>query len=405
MTNEFIFAQALNIQDPCYVKNIEFKKEEGELHIYVDFKKGETFDCPVCNTPGMPVYDTEEKTWRHLDFFQFKAFIHFRTPRITCPDHKTHIINVSWGRPGSGFTLLMEAMIIELAKYMPVSEIAHRIGENDTRVWRVIKKNVRNARAREDYSSVSSVGMDETSSKKGHKYISIFVNMDTKKVLFATEGKDSSTLTRFKEDLEQHSGVAHNVKNFSIDMSPAFIKGIEEDFEKSIITFDKFHVIKIINEAVDKTRRAEQKDNDILKHTRYSWLKNPNNLTNNQSKVLETLSKMNLKTGKAYRIKLALQEIYNSAVDKNDALVKLNSWLSWASRCRIEHIKDAAKTVKAHLEGILNYFDTRLTNGILEGINGLVQAARARARGFRNTDNFIDMVYLIGAKLDFKFNI
>lgn len=227
----------------------------------------------------MPVYDTEEKTWRHLDFFQFKAFIHFRTPRITCAEHKTHIINVSWGRPGSGFTLLMEAMIIELAKYMPVSEIAHRIGENDTRVWRVIKKNVRNARAREDYSSVSSVGMDETSSKKGYKYIIIFVNMDTKKVLFATKGKDSSTLTRFKEDLEEHSGVPHNVKNFSIDMSPAFIKGIEEDFKKSIITFDKFHVIKIINEAVDNTRRAEQKDNDILKYTRYSWLKNLNNLT------------------------------------------------------------------------------------------------------------------------------
>ncbi len=404
MTSELLFAQALNIQSPLYIEKIEFKKEYGELHIYIDFKKGSTFKCSICNKDGMPVYDTEPKTWRHLDFFQYKAFIHFRRPRVTCPEHKTHIINVPWGSSGSGFTLLMEAMIMELAKHMPVKEIAQKIGEYDTRVWRVINRNVANARVKEDYSSVRAVGVDETSSKKGHKYITIFVDMDTKKILFATQGKDSTTIAKFKEELIQHCGVPLNVMNFSSDMSPAFIKGINENFSTAAITFDKFHVIKIVNEAVDKTRREEQRENINLKNTRYIWLKNPNNLTKNQTELLENLSKTNLKTGRAYRMRLALQDIYNNCETLEEAEVELKKWLLWASRCRIENMKEVAKMIKGHWYGITSYFSTRLTNGILEGMNGIVQAARARARGFRNTDNFISMVYLLGSKLNFGFN-
>lgn len=405
MKNEFLFAQALNIQEPLYIEKIDFKKDDGELHIYINFRKGSTFKCSVCNKDGMPVHDTEKKTWRHLDFFQYKAYIHFRRPRVTCPEHNTHIIKVPWGGTGSGFTLLMEAMIMELARHMPVSEIAKKIGEYDTKVWRVINRNINNARATENFTDVKSVGVDETASKKGHKYITIFVDMDKNKVLFATEGKDSSTLKRFNEDLVQHSGIPLNITEFSADMSRAFAKGIDEHFKSAFITFDKFHVVKIINEAVDKTRREEQKENAILKNSRYIWLKNPSNLSDKQSESLENLSKLNLKTARAYRIKLSLQEIYNECTNVEEAEERLNKWISWASRSRLKSMKEAAKTIKQHFTGILRYFHTRLTNGILEGINGIVQAARARARGFRNTKNFIAMVYLLGSKLTFNYEL
>lgn len=400
---KYIFAQALNIQKPFYIKDINFEKESGELHIYIDFEKGSRFKCCVCNVDGIPVHDTEQKTWRHLDFFQFKTYLHVRTPRTICPEHKVHLIDVSWAG-GTGFTLLMEAMILELAKHMPVYQVAVQIKETDNKVWRVIQRHVNNARALENFENVTTVGVDETSFKKGHKYISVFVDMDKSKVIFVTEGKDSNTVKEFAKELEQQSGKTSNIENFSCDMSPAFKKGIDENFENANITFDKFHVVKLVNEAVDKTRRDEQKENPLLFKTRYIWLKNKNNLNKKEYKKLETLSKINIRTARAYRIKIVLQDIYNSGMDKIEAMKALQKWLSWSSRSRLEHIKLVALTIKKNWNGIINYFDSNITNGLLEGINSLIQSAKSRARGFKNVENFKSIIYLIGGKLTFNFN-
>ena len=135
------------------------------------------------------------------------------------------------------------------------------------------------ARSNEDFSEVKSIGVDETSRAKGHKYVSVFIDLDTSRVIHVCEGKDASTIESFKDDLEQHKGSNKNIKNFCCDMSPAFISGIENSFPNASITFDKFHVMKLMNEAVDKVRREEQSHNALLKKTRYVWLKNPENLT------------------------------------------------------------------------------------------------------------------------------
>lgn len=401
---KFIFAQALNVQEPFYIKDIEFEKEIGELHIYIDFTEGSKFRCCVCNVDGMPVYDTHQKTWRHLDFFQYKAFLHVRTPRTICPEHNIHLIDVPWAG-GTGFTLLMEVMILELAKHMPVQEIASKMKETDNKIWRVIQRHVNNARVLENYESVDTIGVDETSFAKGHKYISVFVDMNKSKVIYVTEGKDSSTVQDFADEFKRQSGKPCKVENFSCDMSPAFKKGIQENFGNANITFDKFHVVKLVNEAVDNTRRDEQKENPLLKNSRFLWLKNKKNLNSKQEEKLETLSNTNLKTARAYRIKLALQDIYNSGIDKIEAMRALQKWLSWACRSRLTHIKKVATTIKNNWNGIINYFDSRITNGLLEGINSLIQTAKARARGFRNTENFKSIIYLIAGKLTFNFNL
>ncbi len=193
-----------------------------------------------------------------------------------------------------------------MAKAMPVKSIANIVKEHDTRLWRVLNHYVHESRQESDFSAVTEVGVDETSSKRGHNYVSLFVDMKSSQVLFATEGKDASTLERFNADLEAHLGDPSNIREVCCDMSPAFISGVEKHFPEAHLTFDKFHVLKIINEAVDEVRRQEQQSRPELKRTRYIWLKNPKNLKENQAATLETLQvkKLNLKTARAYHRRL-----------------------------------------------------------------------------------------------------
>lgn len=397
-----LFQMALGLMPPWIVDHSEFDADEKRLDLYLDFSKGGRFTCPECGRDGCVAYDSEEKTWRHLNFFQHETYLHARTPRITCPECGVKQVSVPWARTDSGFTLLFEAFIMALAKEMPVNAVARLVNEHDTRLWRILHHYVEQARSEQDYSGVEKIGVDETSSKRGHNYITTFVDMAQSKVLFATPGKDADTLTAFEKDLKGHGGSPKQIKEACCDMSPAFISGIGNTFQDAQITFDKFHVMKIINDAVDQVRREEQKDHPELKSSRYVWLKNPEHRTPKQQAVFESLNvkKLNLKTARAYQIKLNFQELYNQPKDLAETFLK--KWYFWAAHSRLQPIIDAAQTIKNHWHGILRWFDSRISNGILEGINSLIQAAKAKARGFRSTRNLITVVYLIAGKLDLK---
>jgi len=401
LNNEMLFGVALGIENPLYIEKVMFDKEAGELHIHINFVKGSKFKCSVCGRDGLPVYDTEEKIWRHLNFFQYKCFLHFRTPRSNCPEHGVHLINVPWANKSSGFTMLFEALVMCLAKEMPISAIADMVDEHDTRIWRIIRSYVTKAYTEQSFEEVRSIGVDETSSKKGHNYISIFADMINGKVIYATEGKDSNTIANFADELLRHDAKPEQISEVSMDMSPAFISGVNNDLPKASVTFDKFHVIKKLNEALDEVRREEQKTNPLLRRSRYVWLKNPGNLRKSESEKLESLSHANLKTGKVYRMKLIFQDIYNTQKNQVAAEVAIKQWLSWASRSRIEPVKEFARLVKSHYKGILHYFESGLTNGVIEGINSRIQEAKRRAKGYRNIKNFITMVYLEAGQLNF----
>lgn len=397
-----LFGQALGVEKPCYVDEVSFAKESGELHIYLDFQPGEHFKCAVCGGDDTVVHDTVEKRWRHLNFFQYKCYLHFYVPRIKCPECGIHMYQVPWSRPGSGFTLLFEMLIMTLAKEQAVLQIAEMIGEHDTRVWRVIKHYVKKLQAEASFEKLSCLGVDETSSRRGHKYVTVFSDLAERKVIFATEGKDARTIARFKDEMALHRGSPEQIKEVAMDMSPAFISGITENFPDAEITFDKFHVIKLLNEALDEVRREEQKQNPALKGSRYIWLKNPENLKARQMEALSMLRKRNSKTARAYQMKLTFQDIFESLKEPEMAETAIRKWLSWAVRSRLLPIKSFAKTVKNHFNGIMRYFHSRLTSGIVEGINSRIQEAKRRAKGFRNIDNFITIIYLIVGKLPIK---
>jgi len=334
-------------------------------------------------------------------FFQHQAFLHARTPRITCPDCGVKQIAVPWARPGSGFTLLFEALAMTLMTAMPVAAAARLMGEHDTRMWRVLHHWVEQARERADYSEVRRVAIDETAAKRGHDCMSLFVDIDKRSVLFATEGRGAETIAKFADDLEAHNGHASNIKQVCIDMSAAFIKGVTDNLPEAEITFDKFHAVKLVNDAVDKVRRAESKGRPELKRTRYLWLKNELSLSARGRRQLAALTTLHLKTARAYQIRLAFQEIYQQPTRGWGALF-LDRWYAWAIRSRLEPIKHAARSIKRHRQGILAWFDSHIANGLIEGINSLVQAAKAKARGYRSTRTLKAITYLIAGKLDLR---
>ena len=401
MRDTSLLQLALGIVPPWSVTGSEFDAAARRLDIHIDFAAGSRFACPSCGAANCPAYDTEQMTWRHLNFFQHQAYLHARVPRVRCTACGIRKITVPWARPDSGFTLLFEALLMSLVTAMPVNTVARLVGEHDTRLWRVIHHYVERARARTGLSSVTRVAIDETAARRGHNYITLFVDIDQARVVFATEGKDAATIAAFADDLTAHDGDPDAVTEVCIDMSPGFIKGIADSLPKAAVTFDKFHAVRIVNHAVDQVRRTERRVHKMLAGTRYIWLRNPTNLSDQQRATLESLPLRHLKTARAYQIRLAFQELYDQRSTEAGAAF-LKRWYFWATHSRLPPIIDAARTVRRHWDGILRWFDSRIANGLIEGINSLVQAAKAKARGYRSIRNLQAMVYLIVGKLDLQ---
>lgn len=403
-----MFEKALHIEKPWYIKEIVFDEVTKKLDIYIDFICGSSFyyESSKDNISGeFKAYDTKNKTWRHLNFFEHECYLHARVPRVKLKgveNESIRLINPPWAGKCPGFTLLFESLILQLAKAMPVHTLCNIINESDFKIWKMLHIYIKESRNNLDLSNIKFVGMDETSRKKGHNYITLFVDLEQARTIFITEGKDNSTVKDFAEDLKEHGGKAENIEKVSCDMSPAFIKGVNDNLSNAEITFDKFHIIKIINKGVDEVRKQEVKIHPILKESKYVLLKNEKNLKSKEKEKLSDilLSKQNLKSLRAYNIKLAFQEIYK-AKDENEFESLLKKWYFWATHSRMEPIIKVAKTIKKHWEGILSWKRSQINNGLLEGLNSLIQAAKRKARGFKTVRNFKIMAYLVTGKFNF----
>jgi transposase len=398
-----LFRVALGLEKPWVVSKIEFSVENHQLDLWLDFPAGSPFACPECGK-SCGGYDSTERTWRPLNFFQHKTLLHARQPRIQCPDHGVKTVEVPWARPGAGFTLLMEAFILLLVQGgMTPSQAGRLIGEHDTRLWRVLQHYVDKARGEADFSQVKALGVDETSRSKGHNYVSVFMDLDrdNRRVRFATEGKDAATVKAFREDLEAHGGRAGQIEEACLDMSAAFIRGLTDEFPDAALTFDNFHLMQLLGDAVDQVRREEQRRHPELKGSRYVWLKNEWNRTEEQAQTFEALRSSKLATVRATHLRGVFQDLFAcDSVEEAEPLLKY--WYFWATHSRIAPMIQAAKTIQKHWAGVLRWFTSRISNGVLEAINSLIQSAKAKARGFRNSRYLITMVYLIAGKLDFK---
>jgi transposase len=401
MQDVHLFHLALGLQEPWQVTATKLDLTKSQLDITISFRPGSKFRCPVCSRAGCSVYDSLEHTWRHLNFFQYHTYLTARVPRVNCEQCGVRLVEVPWARSGTGFTLMFEALVMTLVQQMPVRAASRIMGEHDTRLWRIVEYHVQTARAKLDFSAVTAVGIDETASRRGHRYVTLFADLNERRVLFATEGKDAETVSRFRADLFAHNNDGGMIQDVCCDMSPAFIQGIEVNMPDSSITFDKFHLMKLVNEAVDLVRQEEQHRQPALKKTRFAWLTNPGHHSLEQAETIARLSmkQLNLQTARAYRMKLVLQELWEQPAALAGAFLK--NWYQWAVRSQLAPVLKLARTIKRHWQGILNWFQSRISNGIMEGINSLVQAAKARARGYRTAKNLIIMICLIAGKLNF----
>ncbi len=396
-----LFQQALHITSPWFIKSIDFSADKKRLDIHIDFKRGSTFN-DVDTGKACKAYDTVQKTWQHLNFFEYECHLHTRVPRIKRDDGKVRLIQPPWEGKVAGFTLLFEALLLQLCKVMPVHNVSQLTGVSDYKIWRTLDIYIELSRKDENYSKVNTIGMDETSVAKGHDYITLFVDLVARKTLYITAGKDHKTVVDFVDELEAKKGDRKAIKQVSCDMSPAFIKGVKENLSEAEITFDKFHIIKIINKAVDQVRREESRYTPALKGNRYLFLKNENNLTvkQKQAKDALNLSQINLKSFRAMHIREAFQNIYKA---ENMAAFEglLKAWYYWATHSQLTPIIKASKTIKKHWEGILNWKKSLINNGILEGLNSILQAAKRKARGYK-VKHFKTIAYLLTGKLDFS---
>ena len=397
---ETLFTQALQLEEPWTVTNVTFSEAAHRLDMHIDFPRGSRFVCPACSRADVSAYDTQDKTWRHLDFFQHQAYLHCRVPRVTCPDCGVKQVTLPWARPGSGFTLLFEALVMALAREMPMAAVARLVRDIDTKLWRIIQHYVNDARDREDYSDIRCIGIDETSRKRGHNYVTICADLDQAKVLYVTPERDIKTVQRFRTDFQAHGGDPEQVRMACCDMSPSYIRGLQKYFPATQITFDRFHVMKIMNLAVDMVRRIEQKTSDALKNTRYLWLKHPSHLTAMQRQHLDSVAGQHRQTARAYQIGLNLRDFWDQPPEYAESYLK--QWYFWATHSRLKPIIEAAHTIKRHWQGMMNFITSKITNATLEGLNGLFQAARARAKGYRSTEYFSTMIYMIAGKLNYK---
>jgi len=404
-----LFQKAIGLVAPWYIKEVKFTAEEKRLDIYVDFIKGTKFNYTETLESGEGVarevsaYDTTQKTWRHLNFFQHECYLHCRVPRIKLASGQTRIINPPFAGLSNGFTLLFEALLLQLCKGMTIAEVGRLTNESAHKLWEMLDRYIQSGRDLSDYTAVKKIGLDETAITRGHHYITLFVDMEKRNVLFVTEGKDSETIKKFVTDFVKHHGKAANITQASSDLSPAFIKGITQNLPNARITFDKFHVVKLINDAVDQVRREEAKTQPILKKSRYAILKNEQNLTATQKEKREeiSLSKLNLKTRRAMHMRENFQAVY-TAETKEDFTKLLQKWYYWATHSKLPAMVHVAKTIKHHWEGIVSWYDSGINNAVLEGINSLVQAAKAKARGYRTVKNFANIIYLLKGNLNFS---
>lgn len=412
---ETLFTAALGLQAPWSVSEVDLNTAKRRI----DFKVtcGEhRLACPQCGAAEQSIHDRVDKQWRHLDFFQFEAWLHAKVPRVKCSScGKTTQLEVPWARPGSGFTLLFEALGLSLCGHLPVSQAASMLRVAAKRLWSRIEHYVDEARAKQDMSEVRIVGIDETSVKKGHEYITVVHDLAQKRLLFACAGRDHETLAAFAQDLTAHGGDPAAIEHACMDMSGAYLKGVTASLPKAQISYDRFHVIALANAAMDEVRRSEMRinapavsralgttDRKVLKSLMWGMRKNPSAWSDKQTQAMHWLQHAHLRSARAWRLKQALRDVYAQAVRSNDAIQAeglLKGWLSWAKRSRLEPFKRLAATLTERLHGVVRGMLNGRSNAYVEAMNGLLQQTKTAARGFRTVRNFIAIAYLRMAKL------
>ena len=418
MDETLVFAMALGLSGtPWKVEEITLDAAARKLTIRLGFARGSRFVHPQTGEL-FGVYDTSERRWKHLNFFQYACEIVAPLPRVGGGPEDRAILTVSvpWARDHSGFTLLMEAMMVVLVKGgLTVQETSRVLDEWPKRIWRAIVPMVDEAITRLDLSGTKALCLDETHTRKGQCYLTVAsdpravrLSEDEEqphyraRVVAVAPGRDSAAVGQVKDFLEAHGCPASQIDTVIKDMSAAYAKGVREFFPQAEQVVDYFHVMQHMQTAFDAVRRREHRMYpELFKDSLWVWRTAEENLDEDQAVMRSRLMRMrHLQTGRACMLVEAFREIMRTP-DVAELERHLHVWYRWARRSRIPEIKDAVLTIRQHWNELLAYARTRLSNAVAEAINGLIQTARRRSRGFDVPAHFRAIIFLLGANLTF----
>jgi len=417
MIPEKMFQQILALGEAWRVARMDYQESESKVLIRVE-ETPELWaqeSCPHCAAKMERGYDhAPERRWRHLNVCQLQSEIVCALPRGECQScRKIYTVRAPWEGRSRGLTQEFEAFALTLMREMPVKKAGEILGETDQKLWRAVFAHVDAAWKDLSWEHVIWVGADEMNRKKGHNYLTVFVDLQAKRVLLAVEGKDASAWERFAAELGNHNGHPRAITMVAIDMSPAYQKGVRENFGNAQIVFDKFHVVSQVVKAVDEVRRKEARTDDLarqqLEHSSWLWRKNPESWTVKEGERWTQLKDKPLVTGLAYAMRLELQKAY-AATTVGQARVCFEAWCRWVRTEAdalisglLEPMRKAAEMVERHLEGILAHWRQGLTTAFMEGLNSLFSATKRKARGYRSIEYQTAMLYFVAGKLEIPY--
>ncbi len=382
----------LDLPEPWYVEDVYMEKGDQDfiLHVNISHRRAVKFEY---EGESYSVYDHHERTWRHLNFFQHECYLHARVPRVKLPGGEVKLVQVPWAKPGSSFTLLFDLQVMDLVREgMSASAAGRQMQIGARRVFRILRTYVTNALATQSIAPIKNLSVDETSTRKGHNYFTILADHDAKKVVGVSEGKDKQACAQALTDMEVRGAPPEYVRTVTMDMSRSYISAAAQYLQNADIVFDRFHIIKQMNEAVDKIRKADRRSYSELKGSRYLWLKNKSKLSAKQLERLEDLSNTCPNIGEAYRLKEMLKLVLDDACVKRK-VTPLNNWINEAWNSGLAPIRAFVEMLHRHWYGVKMYFYKLKTNAIAERINLKIQEIKRVAKGFRNLDNFRIMIY------------
>lgn len=403
MRDTDLYAQILGLQAPWEVVHVDLDRSSSNVVVHVAAATDAVFACPTCGQPAAG-YDRRERRWRHLDTCQYTTILQAQVPRVTCPEHGVGTVLVPWAESGSSFTQLFEAVVIAWLKEASIQAVSRQLRVSWSSIDRIMTRAVVRGMMRRGRLQPSRLCVDETSFQKRHEYVTVVTDPDAGHVLHVADARCTTSLEQFYTRLDDAQKAA--ITGVSMDMWPAYITATLRHIPdaETKIAFDKFHVAKLLGDAVDKVRRQEHRQlnaegMDVLKGSKYAWLTNAENMTTAQRQRFVALRDSALKTARAWAIKDLAMQLWHYR-SRTWAMKAWKRWLGWALRCRLVPIKAAATTIKRHLWGVLNAIVLNLHNGHAESMNSRIQRIKQRACGFRNRDRFRNAIYFHLGGLD-----
>jgi transposase len=384
------------------IRGYRYEKTEyvqGEI-VFSISQEREALRCPVCGSSEVTARGQTERRFRGLPIGGKAVRIALPIQRVECGGCQVvRQVEVGFAEPRRSYTKAFARYALELSRMMTIKDVAQHLGVSWDVIKDIVKQDLRQRFSKPKLKHLREIAIDEISVGKGHRYVTLVLDLDSGAVVHVGDGKGGDALQAFWKRLRS-SGA--KIKAVATDMSPAYIDAVTRHLPKAALVFDRFHVMKLFNDKLSDLRRdlyreaTDMLHRKVLKGTRWLLLKRPENLDplRNEPARLQEALKLNQPLATAYYLKEQLGEVWEQE-DQDAAQAFLLDWIQQAETSGIRMLKNFAKTLRGHAWGILRYYDHPISTGPLEGTNNKIKTMKRQAYGFRDSEFLKLKIYAI----------